>query len=177
MKAEAIIFDKDGTLIDFDAFWVSVSVKAIEDVLHQTGLQEVPVTAILEAFGVHDGVTDINGVLCKGTYEEMGHIVHGILAAHGCTLTRDEVVKFLSEELPEVLVAELQGTYLMWLDFRYLGLEHQELVKLMIEKAGVGFSSGTDFGELGQGFMRMNIATPRSNVMKAMKQVAAAIKG
>ena len=91
--------------------------------------------------------------------------------------TRDEVVKFLKEELPEVQVADLQGTYLMWLDFRYLGLEHQELVKLMIEKAGVGFSSGTDFGELGQGFMRMNIATPRSNVMKAMKQVAAAIKG
>ena len=95
MKAEAIIFDKDGTLIDFDAFWVSVSVKAIEDVLGQTGMQEVPVTAILEAFGVRDGVTDINGVLCKGTYEEMGHIVHGILEAHGCTLTRDEVVKIV----------------------------------------------------------------------------------
>ena len=91
--------------------------------------------------------------------------------------TRDEVVKFLAKELPEVKVAELQGTYLMWLDFRYLGLEHKELVKLMNEKAGIGFSSGTDFGELGQGFMRMNIATPRKNVMKAMEQLAAAIKG
>ena len=91
--------------------------------------------------------------------------------------TRDEVVKFLAKELPEVKVADLQGTYLMWLDFRYLGLEHKELVKLMNEKAGIGFSSGTDFGELGQGFMRMNIATPRKNVMKAMEQLAAAIKG
>ncbi len=95
MKAEAIIFDKDGTLIDFDAFWVSVSVKAIEDVLKQTGMQEIPVTVVLEAFGVHDGVTDINGVLCKGTYEEMGHIVHGILREHGCSLTCDEVVRLV----------------------------------------------------------------------------------
>ena len=91
--------------------------------------------------------------------------------------TRDEVVKFLAAELPEVKVAELQGTYLMWLDFRYLGMEHKELQQFMAEKAGIGFSSGTDFGELGQGFMRMNIATPRKNVMQAMKQLAAALKG
>ena len=91
--------------------------------------------------------------------------------------TRDEVVKFLAAELPEVEVAELQGTYLMWLDFRFMGLEQKELQKFMAEKAGIGFSSGTDFGELGEGFMRMNIATPRKNVMKAMKQLAAAIKG
>lgn len=91
--------------------------------------------------------------------------------------TRDEVVKYLKEELPEVTVSELQGTYLMWLDFRFLGLDQKELEKLMIEKAGVGFSSGTDFGEAGTGFMRMNIATPRSNVMKALRQVKEAIKG
>ena len=90
--------------------------------------------------------------------------------------TRDEVVKFLAAELPEVKVAELQGTYLMWLDFRYLGWDHKELEKFMAEKAGIGFSSGTDFGELGAGFMRMNIATPRKNVMQAMKQLAAALK-
>ena len=91
--------------------------------------------------------------------------------------TRDEVVKFLKEELPEVGVSELQGTYLMWLDFRCLGLSQEELVKLMVEKAGVGFNSGTDFGEEGTGFMRMNIAAPRSRIMQAMRQVRDAIKG
>lgn len=95
MKAEAVIFDKDGTLIDFDAFWVSVSVKAIEEVLARTGMQDTLVEAILTAFGVHDGVTDMNGVLCKGTYEEMGHIVYGILQENGCTLSCDEVVKLV----------------------------------------------------------------------------------
>ena len=53
--------------------------------------------------------------------------------------TRDAAVEFLKKELPKVQVAELQGTYLMWLDFRYLGMEHEELKKLMIEKASVGF--------------------------------------
>lgn len=89
--------------------------------------------------------------------------------------TRDEVVKFLAAELPQVTVSELQGTYLMWLDFRWLGLDQKALEKLMIEKAGVGFSSGTDFGAEGAGFMRMNIATPRSNVMKALKQIKEAL--
>ena len=89
--------------------------------------------------------------------------------------TRDAAVEFLKKELPQVQVAELEGTYLMWLDFRYLGMEHEELKKFMAEKAGIGFSSGTDFGELGQGFMRMNIATPRKNVMQALKQLKEAL--
>ena len=79
MKADAIIFDKDGTLLDFDAFWVTVSVKAIEAVLTEFHQTDVPVGEILEAFGVHDGVTDMNSVLCKGTYEQLGQITYEIL--------------------------------------------------------------------------------------------------
>lgn len=84
MRADAVIFDKDGTLIDFDAFWVTVSVKAIEDMLSTFGRQEVPMEEILEAFGVHNGVTDMNGILCKGTYEQMGQSVYDILKRYGC---------------------------------------------------------------------------------------------
>ena len=93
MRAEGIIFDKDGTLMSFDAFWVSLSVKALGDVLGQFGMDRALLNGILEAFGVHDGVTDINGVLCKGTYAEMGEIVYEILSAHGCTADREDVVR------------------------------------------------------------------------------------
>ncbi len=79
MKADAVIFDKDGTLIDFDSIWVPVSVKALEDILGELHREDIPVGEFLTAFGVHDGVTDINGVLCKGTYAQMGQIVHEIL--------------------------------------------------------------------------------------------------
>ncbi len=92
MTVDAIIFDKDGTLIDFDAFWVSVSCKAIERVLEAFAMKPNLLPEILEAFGVRDGVTDINGVLCKGTYEQMGEIVYTILKNHGCVCSCDDVV-------------------------------------------------------------------------------------
>ena len=71
--------------------------------------------------------------------------------------------------------SRLEGTYLMWLDFRALGLSQAELKKLMIEKASLGLSDGTDFGEEGTGFMRMNIATPRKNVERALMQLKRAV--
>ena len=93
MKADAILFDKDGTLLDFDSFWVAVSRKAVEEVLTELGRTDIPVSEFLTAFGVHDGVTDLDSVLCKGTYEQLGQIMHGILAGHGCHISCDEAVK------------------------------------------------------------------------------------
>lgn len=95
IRADAIIFDKDGTLIDFDAFWVSLSRVAINDVLRQLGQEEALTEEILEAFGVRDGVTDINGVLCKGTYRQMSRIVQGILLEHGCAVSDDAMEKLV----------------------------------------------------------------------------------
>lgn len=93
MDADAIIFDKDGTLIDFDAFWVTVSCKAIGDVLKELGREDIPIREILAALGVHNGVTDIDGVLRKGTYEQIGQIVYGILNEYACNLSCDKAVR------------------------------------------------------------------------------------
>lgn len=95
MKAEAIIFDKDGTLIDFDSFWVPVSEKAVKKVLSHFGREDASIHEILEAFGVCEGITDIEGTLCKGTYEELGQILYSILNKDGCDLTCTQVTKAL----------------------------------------------------------------------------------
>ncbi len=102
--------------------------------------------------------------------EEWLDALRGYLAGN-----RDLVEKFLCEELPQVKCSHLEGTYLMWLDFRSLNLAQDELEKLMIEKAGIGMNSGIDFGAEGTGFMRMNIATPRKNVERALRQLKAAL--
>ena len=101
MKADAIIFDKDGTLIDFDAFWVAVSVQAVEDVLKKLGREDISVNEIITAFGVNNGITDINAVLCKGTYEQLGKILYEVLTKYGCDISPDEAIKDLVDAYNE----------------------------------------------------------------------------
>ncbi len=109
MKIDAIIFDKDGTLIDFDAFWVSVSEVAIEKTLSALNIKNILPDEILEAFGIHNGKTDINGVLCKGTYDEMGEITFDILKKHGCDVSlpyvTDTLIKAYNESADSGKVA------------------------------------------------------------------------
>lgn len=91
MNAQAIIFDKDGTLLDFDAFWICVTEKALEDVFRALAVDDSHLPEIMEALGVRNGTTDMDGALCKGTYEEIGYIVYDILSRYGCPATRDVV--------------------------------------------------------------------------------------
>ena len=90
--------------------------------------------------------------------------------------TRVFVEDFLARRLPMIHASRLMGTYLMWLDMRALGMEQQALERFLVDKAGLGLSSGVFFGEEGRGFMRMNIATPRGNVERALEQLEAAMK-
>lgn len=50
---------------------------------------------ILASFGVHNGVADVDGVLCKGTYEQMGRIVYNLLCESGCDVSADTVTQHI----------------------------------------------------------------------------------
>lgn len=93
MKIDAVIFDKDGTLIDFDAFWVAVAEKAVKYSLDVLGAKTRPIDKILLAFGIKDGVTDVDGVLCKGTYREICEIVYSVLKDNGEDFSCEQVEK------------------------------------------------------------------------------------
>lgn len=84
VKTEVVFFDKDGTLLDFDAFWVTVSEYAVKEILNNIGMHDVDVNEVLTALGVIDGVTDINGVLCYGTYGMISEKIHEFLRTKGC---------------------------------------------------------------------------------------------
>ena len=101
MRIKAIIFDKDGTLIDFDAFWVTVSIRALSAILKKLNRKDIPVGEFLAAFGVKDGVTDIDGILCKGTYEQMAEICREILSRYGCTVAPERMLALVLETYNE----------------------------------------------------------------------------
>ena len=69
-----------------------------------------------------------------------------------------------------------EATYLAWLDFRSLHLKQDDLVRFLIEKAGLGLNSGTEYGPGGEGFMRFNFASPRSMLETALNQLKQAIR-
>lgn len=85
------------------------------------------------------------------------------------------VIQFVGEHLPQVGVIKPEGTYLVWLDCRAISDNPKTLKKLMWEKAGVAFNEGSMFGQAGAGFLRVNIACPRSLLVKALEQFAEAV--
>ncbi|MGC6175003.1 MalY/PatB family protein [Lacrimispora sp. 38-1] len=83
---------------------------------------------------------------------------------------------YLEDKLPEIKLIEPEGTYLIWMDFRGLGLCEQEREELIVKKAGLWLDSGAMFGPIGEGFERINIACPRSLIIEALDKLRAAIK-
>jgi cystathionine beta-lyase len=89
--------------------------------------------------------------------------------------TRDRVRDFLQQHLPQIKMIEPEGTYLLWLDCREMGLNDKQLKDFFVQKAGVGLSPGAMFGAGGSGHMRMNIGAPRSLIMQALENISAAL--
>ena len=90
--------------------------------------------------------------------------------------SRDFVRDYLVEHLPDIQLIEPEGTYLLWLDCRSLGMSDEELKRFFVQDAGVGLSPGTVFGMGGSGFMRMNIGTTRKIVAAALERIKCALE-
>lgn len=85
------------------------------------------------------------------------------------------LVRYFAERIPAIKVIKPEGTYLVWLDCRKLGMDTERLKSFMIEKARVGLEDGTIFGAGGAGFERMNIACPRTTLKEALKRIEMAV--
>ena len=75
---------------------------------------------------------------------------------------------FMAKHVPDVWVADLEGTYLCWFDCRCFGMPGEELAKFLQEKAQLYFDDGFIFGPAGDGFERINLACPRKVVEDAL---------
>ena len=83
--------------------------------------------------------------------------------------------QFLREKLPEIALIEPEGTYLVWLDLRKLGLTEQQQRQLIVQDAKLWLDTGTLFGQGGEGFERINIACPRATIEQAMQRLEHAV--
>ena len=78
-------------------------------------------------------------------------------------------------DIPEVTLITPEGTFLLWLDFRALGLAQDDLTRFLRKEAGWAITRGIAFGEAGKGFGRLNIACPRARLDQALDGLDAAI--
>lgn len=83
------------------------------------------------------------------------------------------VTLFCAAHLPLVTVTEQQGTFLMWLDMRALGLGSDELTKLMADKYKLALGNGAHYGIQADGFMRLNIGCPHTTLEQGMNSLSA----
>ena len=79
--------------------------------------------------------------------------------------------------LPGVDLIEPEGTFLLWLDFRGLGLAPDDLTAFLRTKAKWAVTRGPAFGDEGIGFARLNIACTRARLAAALDQLEVALAG
>jgi cystathionine beta-lyase len=76
--------------------------------------------------------------------------------------------------IPGVRSMPLEATYLAWVDFRGLGMPEAEIARRFAQGARIAANHGSSFGTGGEGWMRLNLATPRSRVEEAAARLRAA---
>ncbi len=114
-----------------------------------------------------------NLIAFEAAYREGGDWLNALMAY--MQNKRDEAIAFIQNYLLKINVISPQATYLLWLDSRKLNLHDQALNRFFIQKAKLGLSPGAMFGRGGEGFIRMNIGTTKTNVMAALTLLKCAL--
>lgn len=86
-----------------------------------------------------------------------------------------ETETFCAKNIPQIRSIRPQASFLVWLDCTALGLDHDQLIDLFVNKAHLALNDGAMFGVGGEGFMRLNVASPRSVIIKSLKALQEAV--
>jgi bifunctional pyridoxal-dependent enzyme with beta-cystathionase and maltose regulon repressor activities len=85
------------------------------------------------------------------------------------------VMDFCLSRIPEIVPVHPEATYMIWLDYRKLGMSGNELQDFFVRKTGIGLNEGSTFRQGGEGFIMMNLGTTRKTVIRAMEQIEKAV--
>lgn len=112
-------------------------------------------------------------VACEVAYREGEAWLGEVMAYIEANL--DFLQRYIDDHIPGIRVIRPEGTYLVWLDCRGLGLDNPALKHLMMDKARIFPDEGFIFGPEGNGFERINIACPRSILEAALERIRRAV--
>ncbi|KGX83217.1 MalY/PatB family protein [Pontibacillus marinus] len=127
--------------------------------------------AVNEQFGLQ-GLNMLNtmGITAmEAAYEHGGQWLEELIQV--IKSNKDRLMERLHSETETIKVIEPEGTYLVWLDCREMGLSHSDLKQWFVEGAKVGLNDGASFGEDGEGFMRINIACPPETLEEGINRI------
>lgn len=79
--------------------------------------------------------------------------------------------EFISLHLPDLKVTRLEATYLVWIDCRALHRSSADIAKQLLEEEHLRINEGPLYGASGEGFIRMNIACPRSLLVEGLERL------
>ncbi len=174
LESEKLISDESHRIITavspsktFNIPGLGLSALIIPNAAHRQAIQ-----SHLNKMGV-SVANPFNLVAFEAAYREGDDWLNALMAY--LQNTCDEAIEFIQTHLPAIKVIRPQGTYLLWLDCRKLKLDHAALNHFFIQEAKLGLSPGAMFGRGGEGFMRMNIGTPKANVMAALLRLKASL--
>ena len=105
----------------------------------------------------------------KAAYESCGQWLDECLSV--IDTNRKVMREFMSREFPALKVYDLEGTYLLWMDWNGLGLSYQEIERINHEEARLFLDEGYVFGKQGEGFERWNLACPTRYIHEALERM------
>ena len=84
-------------------------------------------------------------------------------------------IEYCKQHIPQIVAVRPEASFLVWLDCRGLGLTHDKIVELFTQKAALALNDGAMFGTQGEGFMRLNVGTPREVLQTALERLKTAV--
>jgi cysteine-S-conjugate beta-lyase len=127
----------------------------------------------LNSCGMGKWANPFGVVACETAYREGADWLSQVMAYIEDNL--NYLQAFIAGNIPGIRVIRPEGTYLVWLDCRGLGLDKWALKRLMLEKARIFGDEGFIFGPEGDGFERINIACPRAILQEALARMRLAL--
>ena len=86
------------------------------------------------------------------------------------------VEDYCRQHLPAIVPVRPEASFLVWLNCKGLGLNHNQLINLFTEKAHLALNDGELFGPGGEGFMRLNVGCPRAKLKTALDLLVQALQ-